>query len=723
MKKKIILRILISIILVVTILLLLLPGIVKRYAINNSKELVGRQIDMSKLKVNYFKAAVKIIDFKMYEANEKDEFISFDTLIVNLEPFNLFKEELVIEQLYLKGLVTRIVQYDSSFNFDELIAYHIVREDPIVEDSASKDPYKFSFSNIEFSDANIYYSDSTIGKTLKMKDLDLFIPFIGWNQEYASEAGLRFDFEREGFFQSSFHMHPIHGEFDAQIIINHLYLDPFYEYTIPYMNISSLDGILNTNLQIEGNLYEAEKSLISGTIDLVNFEMKDDSSRKFLGAKKLECLLKNVDSYNMKYEIDSLRLTEPYVYFELEDSTNNFFENFNYSYYEYDSIDLAEVPTHSLSAGETDDIYYALNSVIIEEGIIDYRDVLTGEPFDYHLSGVSVDMDSLESTSEWVQIYSEMLLNERGKLKAEFGYNPLDPMDLTLDFVVTDFQLADLNIYTNHYLGHAIVQGDMYYRSQTSILKGIIESENKLVIHDATVDKEAGGLQKLPLKFALFILKDKDGVINLDVPVRGDLNDPDLNVGKLVWTTFKNLIIKVATAPVRFFSDLVGGETKDLESIDFAYNDTTLSNNHIKQLNMLLDLEEKKEGLHIEMVYYNDIEKEKEEITKLETGKIFFNKTGKQPEQDKKRFEKFVEKEAGSDTLSMEAAYLKIVTPLMVDSIANMYMNARIRSANNYLKFANDSTLIQTILGDPEAPENVNRKPGFVMKYSLEEED
>ncbi len=262
----------------------------------------------------------------------------------------------------------------------------------------------------------------------------------------------------------------------------------------------------------------------------------------------------------------------------------------------------------------------------------------------------------------------------------------------------------------------------MYYRSETTILKGIIESENKLVINNASVDKDAGGLQKLPLKFALFILKDKDGVINLDVPVRGDLNDPDLNIGKLVWTTFRNLIFKVATAPGRFFSNLIGGDPKDLESIDYAYNDTTLSSNHMKQLNMLLDLEQKKEGLKIEMVYYNDIEKEKEEIAIMETGKIFLAKTGKQPEEDKKRYEKFLEKEAGSDTLNIEAACLKIATPIMVDSIANLYIKARMQSAMNYLKFANDSTLIRTSIGDPEAPENVNRKPGFVMKYSLDEE-
>ena len=31
--------------------------------------------------------------------------------------------------------------------------------------------------------------------------------------------------------------------------------------------------------------------------------------------------------------------------------------------------------------------------------------------------------------------------------------------------------------------------------------------------------------------------------------VKGNLNDPDLTIGKLVWATFKNLIIKIVSSP------------------------------------------------------------------------------------------------------------------------------------------------------------------------------
>ena len=54
----------------------------------------------------------------------------------------------------------------------------------------------------------------------------------------------------------------------------------------------------------------------------------------------------------------------------------------------------------------------------------------------------------------------------------------------------------------------------------------------------------------MPLKFAFFLLTDKNGDINLDVPVSGNLNDPEVSVSKIVWQTFKNVIGKTVAAPV-----------------------------------------------------------------------------------------------------------------------------------------------------------------------------
>ena len=122
--------------------------------------------------------------------------------------------------------------------------------------------------------------------------------------------------------------------------------------------------------------------------------------------------------------------------------------------------------------------------------------------------------------------------------------------------------------------------------------------------------KRAEGLYDIPIKLALFILKDRYGVINLDVPVRGNLDDPSLKFGKLIWTTFKNLMVKVATAPFDALAGQIGADPKDLEAIEYEYLDTLLTPQRQKQLDLLIQLEKQKPGLGIEMVYYNDLARE-----------------------------------------------------------------------------------------------------------------
>jgi hypothetical protein len=83
---------------IVIIVMIVSPFIVKNYIINNSKELIGRQIALGSLKYNYFSSTARIYDFKMFEKNEKDIFVSFDTAIVNLEPLHLIFNEKNLEQ-------------------------------------------------------------------------------------------------------------------------------------------------------------------------------------------------------------------------------------------------------------------------------------------------------------------------------------------------------------------------------------------------------------------------------------------------------------------------------------------------------------------------------------------------------------------------------------------------------------------------------------------------
>ena len=78
-----------------------------------------------------------------------------------------------------------------------------------------------------------------------------------------------------------------------------------------------------------------------------------------------------------------------------------------------------------------------------------------------------MNSDSIFSNSKWVNVYSDMLLNNRGTLNAKLGLNPSDYTNLNLDMTIEKFLLSDINIYSNYYTGHSILEGDFYYYAQS----------------------------------------------------------------------------------------------------------------------------------------------------------------------------------------------------------------------------------------------------------------
>ncbi|MGD9328202.1 MAG: DUF748 domain-containing protein [Cyclobacteriaceae bacterium] len=712
-----------SILIIIIIVLLALPGFVKRYAIKHSKDLIGRQIHVEKLKLNYFTGKIKVIDFEMYEANEKDVFISFDTLIVNLKPYQFFIDEFILERMYLQGLNVNIIQTDSIFNFDDLLLFHAKPEDTVQSTSTDEQPFQYHFSNLELKNAEFNFDDRNVNKATRLKDISFFIPYIGWNQEDKSEAGLRFSFEEEGYFESTLFVDPNRGEYEAHITVDHLSLDSFNEYVAENAKISKLNGLFNSEITITGNINMVENSLVSGSIEISDFLMEDLQNKPFLGVKKLNCKIREINLQNNAFIVDSLLISEPYVYFELDSNSNNLIEIFDLNSNAEDSADVEQSVSIENDTLEGKPLIYAINNMHIEEGVIDYTDNLTGTPFKYNLSELSLNTDSIKSTSEWIELYTQMLLNKRGKLVAEVGLNPGNPMDIELNYVITDFQLSDLNIYSRHYMGFPIIYGQMYYKSTTHIRDGQLQSENRLVIEHAELGNKSGGLHDLPLKFALFLLKDRDGVIDLDVPVRGDLKDPEVDIGKIVWNTFKNLIVKVAAAPFDFLAGLVSVDPKDIQAIDYAYGDTTLSDKIGKQLDILLELEQKKEGLDIELIYFNDIEKEKDQVAIDSVGRLYKLKSGKEYKLDDPEFEEFLSRESGSDSIDIAKSARMMVTEQVLDSIVHVYALTRKQNLEQYLTSKNDSTQIRFILSNPESPKNVGATPTFEVKYSMKDSE
>lgn len=689
------------------------PEVARQKLEENGKEWTGRKITLKGLSYNYFTSTFTATGFIMHEKNDLGSFISFDTLRVDLEPLRAISSEYLMESLYCSGLRAQIVVLDSAFNFDDLLEFYLSEEDSVPADNGSTAQYHLY--DMSFKNGMVEYIDTQLDDTIGLNDINLLIPYIGWDETDTSEAGVKFFFENKGFLQANLEAERASGNYLARIQIDSLDLSQFKAYADESADLGKMEGYFNCGLEIAGNMYEYDKYQLSGWAGLENFVSEDREGHPLLTFSEMKVGLTDINPIDEIYRIDTITILQPFVDYVMFDSTSNFEQAFAPSMQDDSSV-VAEVDTSGSSS-----YYYEINTLRLIDGQISIDDFNGPEPFHYELTKVTYSIDSLSSDADWIQTFGTMILNGRGKLKLEYAFNPNKLLDMDVNYTIRDFLLSDLNLYSTHYVGVPFLTGDMYYVSKTQVRDMQMESENNLIIKDVEVGEKRGGIYDLPIKFALFLLKDKNGDITLDIPLTGNFNDPDTKIGPIIWYSLKNLLLKTVAAPGNALAGLIGADPKDLKSIEYEYLDTALTDSRRIQLDQLLELEQKKPGLSIKCLYFNDEEEEKNAIAVDLMGKKFESNKKKDYKQNWSEFEEFVQSKTKGEYKDVTTSSLELTQPEEVNALFEEFKNQRFNSIRHYLNAHSDSTAILLEAIDPRSPDHTGRPPTFDIKFNIAE--
>ena len=130
--------------------------------------------------------------------------------------------------------------------------------------------------------------------------------------------------------------------------------------------------------------------------------------------------------------------------------------------------------------------------------------------------------------------------------------------------------MKQLSPWSVAYTGQPIEDGIFGLTTRLNIRNSQLDNQNKIDIYKAKVGsrrKDVDPEIKIPLKTALYILKDKNDKILIDLPISGNVDSPEFSYMKLVWKTLGNLLVKVATSPVRALGNALGMGNDDLDFI------------------------------------------------------------------------------------------------------------------------------------------------------------
>ena len=157
--------------------------------------------------------------------------------------------------------------------------------------------------------------------------------------------------------------------------------------------------------------------------------------------------------------------------------------------------------------------------------------------------------------------------------------NPLaKPLALDIVGKVRDLELPPLTPYSVKYAGHGIERGKLSVDVNYKVLpNGQLTASNRLVLNQLTFGEPVEGApNSLPVKLAVALLADRNGVIDLDLPISGSLNDPQFRIGPVIFKIIVNLIGKALTSPFSLLASALGGGD-EMSNVPFAPGSATLT--------------------------------------------------------------------------------------------------------------------------------------------------
>ncbi len=186
----------------------------------------------------------------------------------------------------------------------------------------------------------------------------------------------------------------------------------------------------------------------------------------------------------------------------------------------------------------------------------------------------------------------------KGKLTP---FDPLNSLDIATRF--KNVELTTITPYSGKFAGYRIRKGrlnlDLHYR----IEKGQLNAENKVLVENLQLGErvDSPDAVDLPVRLAVALLKDTQGRIAIELPVQGDLNNPEFSVMPIVWQTLRNLVLRAAQAPFKFIAGLVGGSDVDLSTVPFNAGSAQLEGDARQALDTLAKALEERPNLRLEV--------------------------------------------------------------------------------------------------------------------------
>ena len=438
----------------------------------------------------------------------------------------------------------------------------------------TKSGFKFSVKNVAVTGADIGITHIFEGQKIAHKFDGLNVNLQNISENFAAPVTAKIDMKSSQKLNLALNgkITPEPLNIEADVKLNDANLPRYFVYAKNYLDASLKSGELNAELNVK---YAADAS-VSGKANIANIELTDGSGDKVFAFKNLK--LSKISFAKNFLNLERVTLSAPFLKTHLNKEREFNLSRLVKKSESAQNADAKQAPSKNEKAAEAvkaqkkeGEFDFAIKNILVENGDVDFSDASLFMPFATKitkLEGVLMDIDSTRPTMGTF----EGVVGKSGFSKIGLKLLPYDPKKSTeIKLGFKDIDLVDVTPYSGQFLGYKIEKGKLNLTLNYDVKDSKLNGSNVVNLDTLTLGEkvESKDAVNLPLSLAISILSDQNNQINIDLPVTGDLNDPDFKYGGIVWEAIKKLFADITLAPFRFLGSALGLSSQDLNTIDF----------------------------------------------------------------------------------------------------------------------------------------------------------
>ena len=267
----------------------------------------------------------------------------------------------------------------------------------------------------------------------------------------------------------------------------------------------------------------------------------------------------------------------------------------------------------------------SLASIVISNALVHFIDRSLNPNVDLTLQQLNGTLSGLSSDdSGRADIHLQGTVDETARAEITGKINPWNskqPMNLTVSLKEMDLLPGDP--YSGKYLGYRLKKGKLNAQLTYQVADRKLKSDNRLILDQLTLGQkvESADATKLPVRLAIALLKDRDGRIALEIPVSGSLDDPQFNLGAVVYRAIETALARIVTSPFSALLALFESKSEELAFQEFQPGSTNLLPAAIANLDVLASGLYARPELQLEIEGSTNPQTDLEALRRAESGK------------------------------------------------------------------------------------------------------